>query len=264
MSFATLNDVTEIDLELVTLGSLSIRAGDQLDSLSDSPIIRIGGSPVIPGSSLKGALRSSLEGLLAARLPPFRVCLQETTIPNALKEENKREEKRRYLNDLKRKAACHPNFPDELCPVCRIFGTVGGKSGLSGAAIFIDALPAENTIAETGERTHVAITRDTRSQAGGALVTVESVDAGAKFSGQIRLINPEAWQVGALLEAMEWLKKLGLGSKKTAGYGQIEISVPTIRNQRLVNGAWQPSKVNAADAVRAFEEKYPARGDASH
>lgn len=260
MSFATLTDVTEMDLEFVTRGSLSIRAGDQPESLSDSPIIRIGGSPVIPGSSLKGALRSSLEGLLAARLPARSVCVPDTAIPNSIKQGQDSDQKRRdYLQQINRKPPCDPNRPNELCPVCRIFGAAGRNSGLSGAAIFIDALPASDTIAETGERTHVAITRDTRSQAGGALVTVESVDAGAKFSGQIRVINPEAWQVGALLEAMEWLKKLGLGSKKTAGYGQIEIKVSKICNLRLVNGAWQESDINKADAVRAFEEKYPAR-----
>lgn len=250
-NFATLNNLTEIVLEFVTTASLSIRAGDQPQEITDAPVIKIGGKPVLPGSSLKGALRSSLEGLLAAR--GVSVCVPATAIPNEIKRE-KREQQ--YLEKIGRKKPCEPQDKD-LCPVCLIFGTAGQKSGLSGSAIFLDATLTGEVSPETLlERTHVAITRDTRSQAGGALVTVESVDAGAKFVGSVRLINPEDWQVGAILQAIEWLKQLGIGSKKTAGYGQLNIAVQSIQKKLLQNGAWQAQAVDTSQVVQAFVNKF--------
>lgn len=254
MSFEKLTDLIELKLDLQTLGSLTIKAGDQPQTLADSPVIRIGGVPVIPGSSLKGALRSSLEALLSAK--GALVCVPATAIPNQIKRDR---QDAQYLKNLGRKEPCRPSDPN-LCDVCKIFGTVGGSQGLSGSAIFLDARLTEKfDPAIVPERTHVAITRDTRSQSGGALVTNETVDAGVKFAGAIRLINPEPWQVGALLHALEWLKQLGIGSKKTAGYGQLEITVTAITRKVLAGGAWQPTALKPEDFLQAFVSKFEAK-----
>jgi len=102
------------------------------------------------------------------------------------------------------------------------------------------------------ERTHVAITRDTRSQAGGKLMSSETVDAGAKFVGTIRLINPEAWQVGAMLRALETMQYLGVGSKKTAGYGELDVRVIEIRARKMEKGEWKQSVVEQTGFLQAF------------
>ena len=266
MSFAKLTDLMELSLNFETLGSLAIKAGDQPQSMSDSPIIKVGGEPVIPGSSLKGALRSSLEALLSAK--GTLVCVPSTAIPNHITrrkyqgEPESEIEKRRveYLRQLGRKSPCTPNAAD-ICPVCLIFGTVGGNQGLSGSAVFLDArLPKDSYSPEmVPERTHVAITRDTRSQSGGALVTTETVDAGVKFAGAIRLINPEAWQVGAILQAIEWLRQLGIGSKKTAGYGQLQIDVRSIERKTLTGGKWQSTALTQDEFLQAFVARFEAK-----
>lgn len=254
MAFEKLNDVIEITLDIQTLSSLAIKAGDQPQSLSDAPVIKIGGEPVIPGSSLKGALRSSLEGLLAARR--VNVCVPATTIPNQIKREQKESD---YLKQIGRKAPCEPNDAN-ICPVCLIFGTAGKNQGLSGSAVFLDARLAEKIAPDKlPERTHVAITRDTRSQAGGALVTNETVDAGVRFVGAIRLINPQSWQVGAILHALEWLRQLGIGSKKTAGYGQLAITVRAITHKKLEGGKWIETAKQPDEYLQAFVDKFEAK-----
>jgi CRISPR-associated protein Csm3 len=254
MSFEKLTDLIELNLDLQTLGSLTIKAGDQPQTLADSPVIRIGGAPVIPGSSLKGALRSSLEALLSAK--GTLVCVPATAIPNQIKRDR---QDAQYLKNIGRKEPCRPNDRD-LCPVCSIFGTVGGNQGLSGSAIFLDARLGEAFRPDmVPERTHVAITRDTRSQSGGALVTNETVDAGVKFTGAIRLVNPQDWQVGALLHALEWLRQLGIGSKKTAGYGQLDIAVSAITRKVLMGGKWQTTALKQEEFLQAFVNKFEAK-----
>jgi len=250
MGFEKLETVVEIGLEFTTLGSLAIGAGDQPQEVTESPVIRIGGEPAIPGSSLKGALRSNLEALLAAR--GELVCVPLAAIP--WEHRRGRDAQQAYVKSLGRKLPCGVNDP---CPVCQIFGTTAGTQGLSGSAIFLDATLAELFSPEMlTERTHVAITRDTRSQSGRTLMTLETVESGVKFRGGIRLINPQNWQVGAVLQAIEWLKQLGLGGKKTAGYGQLNIAVTDIAEKQLEGGRWQETPKEAEAYTRAFVEKF--------
>jgi CRISPR/Cas system CSM-associated protein Csm3 (group 7 of RAMP superfamily) len=135
--------------------------------------------------------------------------------------------------------------------VCDIFGA----AGLSGRAVFLDAHP-KSTIVPI-KRTHVAIRRDTNAQSDGSLMELEAVDKGAVFLGKIRLINAENWQIGAILVALEVLKLVGLGAKKTAGYGEIDTSTKKITLNTFVGGAQETEdKTSKTEEYRsAFEAK---------
>ncbi len=245
MNFQKLTQVTDIEVEYVARSSLAVHAGKETAfEATESPVVKIGGRPVIPGSSLKGALRSTLEALLAQE--GAEVCVPDAAVPST---ERDREA---YARKIGRKAACRVEQP---CSVCEIFGTTAGRQGLSGRALFLDAKPVgEPTLIE---RTHVAITRDTRSQAGGKLMSFEAVDAGAKFAGVIRVINPEAWQIGALLRALQTVQLLGIGSKKTAGYGELDIRVSQISARTLANGEWKQASAKPEDFFDAFAARIP-------
>lgn len=246
MVFERLTGFIEIDLEITARSALAIRAGKTAAfEAVDSPVIMSRGEPIIPGSSLKGALRSTLESLLAQAGIP--VCVPDAAIPKEWRGKVIRgpAEREEYARSIGRLPACSADQP---CPVCQIFGTAGGQHGLAGRAMFLDAWvrPPYSLI----ERQHVAIARDTRSQAGGKLMSVQAVDAGAVFQGQIRLVNPEDWMVGALLRALEGVEFLGLGAKKTAGYGQVAIRVTAIRVRRPTSDGWEE---------RAVEDDRPYR-----
>lgn len=242
MNFEKLAQLIDIEVEYVARSSLAIHAGkDTAFEATESPVVKIGSKPVIPGSSLKGVLRSTLEAMLAQ--DGIEVCVPDAAIPNTVR----REDQATYVQSIGRKSACRIERP---CPVCQIFGTTAGRQGLSGRALFLDAKAiGEPTLVE---RTHVAITRDTRSQAGGKLMSSEAVDAGAKFAGTIRLINPDPWQVGAILRALETMRYLGVGSKKTAGYGELDVRVLEIGARKMGKGEWKQSTVQQAEFLQAF------------
>lgn len=250
MTFEKLDRIVELTIKYTTLGTLSIGAGDQPQSTVDSPLIRIGGEPVIPGSSLKGALRSNLEAILAQR--GVEVCVPYTAIPDRIRRDNRL--RKEYLQKIERLDTCDPRDP--VCPICQMFGTAGGAQGLSGHVIVLDArLKDTFDPAILTERTHVAITRDTRSQAGGALVSVEAVDAGVEFSGIIRLVNPEDWMVGAILRGLEVLGYLGVGAKKTSGYGQLQVEPQQVVTRKFTARGWEETAGDLDAYRRAFDTR---------
>lgn len=247
MTFEKLDRIVELTVKYTTLGTLSIGGGDQPQSIVDSPLMRIGGEPVIPGSSLKGALRSNLEAILAGQ--GVDVCVPYTAIPNDIRKSGRTDQ---YLREIGRLNTCRPNA--NICPICQMFGTAGGAQGLSGHVIVLDArLKDTFDPAILTERAHVAITRDTRAQAGGALVSVEAVDAGVEFSGVIRLINAEDWMVGAILRGLEALGYLGIGAKKTSGYGQLQVEPQGVIIRKLTTAGWEETPGDLDAYRRAFD-----------
>lgn len=250
MGFERLEEVVEIEVEYTAKSCLAIGAGREISfEATESPVVRVGNQPVIPGSTLKGVIRSTLESLLTQ--DNVKVCVPSATIPGSIR----RDEHQDYVREIGRQMPCGLENP---CPVCQIFGTTGQREGLSGKAIFLDAQPIEGVKVELIERTHVALTRDTKSQAGGKLMSLQAVDAGAKFKGVIRLINPREWQVGAILQALETVKMLGIGSKKTAGYGEIGIEILSLGAKGFKDGNWQkPEEKNPQDYKEAFIQAIP-------
>lgn len=249
MGFEKLHEIVCLNVEYTTKSALSISMGDQPSEIVESPVIKIGGLPVIPGSSLKGALRSTLEAMLAEL--GHKVCIPFAAIPRT--QRFNPDQQGKYAASIGRLAPC-ANIATP-CPVCTIFGTVGGQSGLSGKAIILDAR-AEKGKYELIERTHVAITRDTKSQAEGSLMSMEAVDAGAVFKNTIRIVNPEPWQVGAVARALEGVSLLGMGAKKTSGYGELEIKIVDTVLKKFDGRAWQSQNENLESPLKAFGDKF--------
>lgn len=249
MTFQKLERIVDIHVTYTTEGALAISAGDRPAEIVESAVIKLGGKPVIPGSSMKGALRSTLEAMLAQA--GEQVCVPSTAIPMSIRRDRNR--RREYLARIGRLGPCEDM--EHPCPVCSIFGTVGGRAGLMGRAIVLDATTQEGQY-ELIERSHVAITRDTKSQAEGSLMTIEAVDAGSVFHGAIRLVNPEDWQVGAVVRALEGVAMLGVGGKKTAGYGALEVEIGPLKLIRFENGAWHEEPVGLDPFLAAFAERY--------
>ena len=171
----------------------------------------------LPGSSLKGTLRSYAERVLRTLLGegPGRCCN-----PFDLNE---------------RSPACFcgkrlENEPDtakryrKSCPACRIFG----NTVLGGRLAITDAYPPDGALRETNtteQRDGVAIDRILGSVAHGPF-TLEVVTQGA-FQATLTLENFELWQVGLLAIA---LRDLGtglcpIGFGKTRGLGRMKVTL---------------------------------------
>lgn len=248
MGFEKLEEIVSLNVEYTTKSALAISAGEKPAEIMESPVVKLGGKPVIPGSSLKGAIRSALEAMLSEL--GEEVCIPFAAIPRA---HRGRREQQRYVAKLGRTAPCED--VEKLCPVCAIFGTVGGRAGLSGKAIVLDAKVEEGAY-DLIERTHVAIARDTKSQAEGSLMSLQAVDAGATFKGTIRIVNPEPWQVGAIARALEGVSLLGMGAKKTAGYGELDIKITSVETTRFDGREWQSQPTELNPYLEAFGQKY--------
>lgn len=176
--------------------------GDKPPQGSREPIrfLRAGGVPVVPGSGLKGLLRSRAEYIL--RSVGIFAC----------------EDQRCGQQD-----ACWP---------CRVFGRGGGKdedAAAVGARSLIrvpDALVRDWT---GGRRTHIAIDRFTGGVLPGALYTMETLEAGW-FDLRADLLEPVAepllTEIRAVLRlVLEDLGDgiIGVGGGVARGYGTVRL-----------------------------------------
>jgi CRISPR/Cas system CSM-associated protein Csm3 (group 7 of RAMP superfamily) len=220
--FDQLQRILVIPVEFTTWGNLSINSGRD-DGARDSLVIREGGpysNPVLSGSSLKGVVRSHIEAQLSAA--GKEVCLPPTCFtPDPQGRGSKKPDSRRDPRDCA--AAPVP------CRVCQLFG----NTRQAGRALFQDARANPGHRVTTLERTHVALTRDTRvagkSDRGGALVTMETIAADEVFGGRVVLLNPEGWMAGAILSTLERLPLLGVGAKRTSGYGTVTVEIGELK-----------------------------------
>jgi len=176
---------------------------------TDNPIIRhpITRKPYLPGSSIKGKIRSLLE-------QKYSQHTQRTGRPCECSE----------------------------CFICQLFGSGDPKGGKEPTRlIFRDAPLSKESETELQEslpgsfvevKTEIAMDRNKGAAQRGALRTQERIPAGAKFdfSFTMRLFEKDNASRGnyfqKLSEAFEMLEKDYLGGSGTRGYGHVEIMTP--------------------------------------
>jgi CRISPR-associated RAMP protein (TIGR02581 family) len=224
--FEKLERIVNIPVTFTTVGTLSINSG-RGDEVTGSLVMRYGGQeekPVIPGSSVKGVVRSTIEAMLHQAEGDGKICVPMACAP--------KDRNRNPILPPGRKEDCgeearRRNNPrgglEDACSACQMFG----NTGLKGKVNFHDAIPAREGVA-TISRTHVALTRDTGTAAPQSLMTMETVPNGVEFKGSVALVNPDPWMVGAIIHVLELLPSLGVGAKKTSGYGELDVKTGDI------------------------------------
>jgi len=184
----------------------------------DNPVIRdpLDKMPFIPGSSLKGKLRSMLE---------YRYCSQEIA---------------RYGEP------CGCGKPE--CAVCRIFGPhKNPRHGLGPTRIIVrDARLTDESQKElekglevdalyTGTKQEVSIDRNTGTASRAGPRPVEFVPKGAAFNLNISLRvfegDDEPRIVGYVKEALDMLQQDYIGGSGTRGYGWVEVQDLKVSNK---------------------------------
>ena len=173
----------------------------------DNPIIRnpLSNKPYIPGSSIKGKMRSLFEqyGLAKGGSFPCKCGRKE-------------------------------------CVVCTLFGAHMNVKGESGTPrlMFRDSMLApefedlfDEEIVEI--KTETMIDRNTGTAATGSLRTKERIAAGVKFNYSIDILVFENDNENKLVEyvkqGLKFIELTGLGSKISAGYGQIDFDIENIK-----------------------------------
>jgi len=201
----------ELPLVIRAKGPLLVRGPEAfVPDAPDMAFVRYptehGDVPFLPGSSLKGVLRSGVEMLLRG--------LGE----RACRVTEQRERCRRT---------------DTRCRACLLFGSVEGASvvlvedGLPwppGASRATQADAVRAIDEQRALRAGVGIDRQTGAVRGGALFDYE-VLVGTAFHPTVRLRNPEPWQAGALAAGLDLIDRgiLRIGSATTRGLGRVRI-----------------------------------------
>ena len=199
------------DLILTCRTGLHIGAGKSADLVgSDLPVLRdAAGRPLVPGSSLRGVLRSGIESF----------CGSLGLGGDAVAPEGATEGITAVWRDL------------TLAE--RLFGTAADKpGGFSYASrVQISDAVSEGSVA-VELRDGVGIDRDNRTAAQSVKYDLEVVPAGTRFQASVRFKNPADFEIGLLAQAL-WMLDAGLlllGGKSARGLGwmAVEVTVPRV------------------------------------
>jgi len=172
----------------------------------DNPVIKNSeGYPIVPGSSLKGVLRTEMEKLLRSIIGEWNVCSPDELCKS--KESSRKEE----------------------CPACLLFG----GAEMAGSIRIRDATTNSQ---KTYIRDGVRIDRKKRKAADTAYYDIEVVPSGAVFKGEIMIENPDlngnaSAKLGALLSTIKFFNATSrtLGGAVSRGFGEVLIMPTRIR-----------------------------------
>lgn len=182
----------------------------------------INGLPYIPGSSLKGVLRSYLEKILKG------IGKEVCSVPKICSDKfNNKEAREEILNIIRKEHNGESEINElelisremysEVCEICHLFG-----SGVNASKILIRDLKVNESSFKGYEiRSGNAIDRDKNKTIKGALYTMEIVPADTIFDMKIVLENPDKTDlhnVSFLLKSMEE-GDISIGGSVSRGLG---------------------------------------------
>jgi CRISPR-associated RAMP protein (TIGR02581 family) len=199
---------------------------------TDAPFIRnFGGTPYIPGSSLRGAIRSEVERIIST--VGSKIGLSSCIL---FEKDSCAERSREFLRQLKDDENDRGTSDEkiiefaskELCDVCRLFGSTVYASRLTIEDAMLDK-PEQKGIAAKRLciRDGVGIDRDTGAAKDGAKFDYEVIDpdsGGPSFSFKMTAENVMEQDIKLINLILSLLKSgLYVGGKRSGGLGKIKL-----------------------------------------
>lgn len=264
-----------LEAQFVTQTALAIGSRVSLfPSGSDLPVMKTpDGLPFIPGSSLKGVIRSYVERILRTLAGMGKsIGGERLWACDPLDKEQScvpPREKERLAEAAKKKLAekaekCHSSFDEcftklvfaESCTACRLFGHQWMASRVAFQDAYLVNAEALPVLFEV--RDGVGIDRDLGAAKRGLKYDFETVPRGAAFGFKVVAENCEDWEMGLLCLAFDALKRgeLAIGGKSTRGLGWGTLSEMTIRvfSPEDILFAREGKRFNPEDLIRVFSE----------
>jgi CRISPR-associated protein Csm3 len=197
------------------------------DARTDATVVKdLQNSPFVPGSSLKGALRTSVEQLVGSISGIISCQLTDASEVRCISTD--RDWQQTY-NELRSGGATEASllaFLDgKVCDTCHLFGSVALASKLS-----VSDLPLMTESEETEIRHGVGIDRDTETAREGVKFDFETVPSQRVFSLEMILESPSEKDLGLLaagLREME-LGMIPLGGNTSRGVGRSSLEIDRI------------------------------------
>lgn len=235
-----------LSLEGILVAKSSLRIGAATKVYLTSPAqlqvirMKIGDQqiPYVPGSSLKGVLRSLCEKIArSTKLTPVSCYPYRNSCGEKYKEEL---EKGVQKNDL----GYVSETIDKFCITCKMFGTLG----FAGNITLFDAHPHGRI--QVGVREGVAISRVDGGVAHGPFV-IEYVSEGSKFRFKALSKNLPDYCIGLLCTALNEINsgRAFVGGMKSRGFGKSEILLSEVRSSE---GVTKKSKSRDEGDMRDF------------
>lgn len=212
-TFQKIENVYDFSIRIVL--QMPLHVGSSSEGISplevDNSVIRINDTPFIPGSSIKGVFRSTLESSLRS--------VNENLACDVVGEKpciDIRDENFKKMNSEER----IKYIKDNACDVCKLFGS----NFIASKVEFEDAYPQENT-SIISNRDGVAIRRDSESAKSKQKYDYEVVNPGAVFITHIIGRNLEDHEVGYILFVIELINNgyAKFGGKKSTGLGRVKM-----------------------------------------
>lgn len=247
---------------LALTSALHIGGGRTPMLSTDAPIVRTAtGQPFIPGSSFKGAFRSTVEKL-AGSAPQSRTCAftAGAGCPGPQGDEQRR------FNEQRRQAGwTEQQFVDQLegtlCDTCKLFGTPFMASKL----LFSDLYLGDGVEATTQIRDGVGIDRDSERAVDGIKYDFEVVDPTAGFDLRLTLDDPTATDLALTCMGLaEFVAGYaGLGGKRSRGLGNCALRGLQVYRLDLHDPATRAAKlrdylIGKTDSNAALSDLTPA------
>ncbi len=258
--FREMKNEAKLTVLLHTKSPLTIRSrqGKRLDpTLLDMQCIksRYHGEDtvIIPGSSLKGVVRSRYEKIISLFGGACCDIFDSKSRCNGEingKTDQPYGERGRYVYGY-------------VCPACKLFGCLN----LASRIFIADAYPVG--ACTLGERTGVGINRITGAAQNSALYDFEVVEDGT-FQAEITLKNYELYQVALLLYVLKDLDEgyVSLGAAGTRGNGRMEVQNLDVclrdyrKDVKGWKGATDPQEISLHQKYQAeYEWKVPFFGE---
>lgn len=223
--FDFINILTVVEGTLVNETAIRVGVGREapLGSPVDIVVYKINDSPCIPGSSLKGVLRSLAEVLAKSK----GINVHDPWDDKVIEEEERR---------------------GDFCEICGIFG----NTRLASHVRIYDSMPKDYTKARTFYKYGIAIDRNFGSVKSGLGPFVEEfVVPGVEWSFRIDILNIEVFpqprandlRSSILRELLDAMRAFGLqvGARKSIGAGLIKLKEAKWTVYRLENGKFKLS-----------------------
>lgn len=221
--------------------ALHIGGGNVNTSHTDSPVVRTPeGIPYIPGSSLKGVLRSRVEQIASA-LPQVTTCQLVDKEVDCLTPDEKifAAWKNDHKNYTEGELAQY--LQEHLCSTCKLFGSPYARSKVT-----VHDLMVKDWAEVTQVRDGVVIDRDSERARDRLKYDYEVVPPGAEFELEIWLENPEDRDLALACVGINELRSgmVHIGGNTSRGLGSCQIRTLNIyeldltgadRNERLKN-----------------------------
>ncbi|MBD2298843.1 CRISPR-associated RAMP protein Csx7 [Nostoc sp. FACHB-190] len=223
----------EIIGTLETVTALRISAGRSTEPIgSDLPVIKDAfDRPLIPGSSLKGALRSRLESFLRAIHHDFAANpAQETEWSIPPDEMTNVKERIKNLTPQEKEAQLHEYIINNTDLVSSLFGSPWLASKFQIRDLTVSQ-PEENWFGQYQERDGVAIDRDTETAGDGKLYDFQVVPAGTPFIFHAVIENAEEWELGMLMIGLHQFQteQIPLGGGRSRGLGVVKLIIEEMK-----------------------------------